>query len=248
MTTVFLLGGAFSNLELNNYMPQALQGQITNGNTNIIVPYNTFGLFLNTVQAGAQLLNQMMLSTTGTMVGFGHSLGAVVCNYWLQTYGPTTTIDPSDLSFVWIGNSVSVYGGALGPTMGSEWPNWFGDVTAPADTPFTCTNIARQYDGWADWPQGTMNIDAEFNALSGQNAIHPNYQNVDPNPTADGNVSYTPNVGGSPGNITYIWSMTEPVPILGSTWNSFTSELDEDLRPTIEEAYDRPVTVPTPTY
>jgi hypothetical protein len=235
-----MLGGAFSGL--NNYMPQQLQGEITKGNTCIQVPYNNFGMFVSTVEQGASLLDSYLKSGTGTMVAFGHSLGAVVCNYWLLHYGPTTTIEPADLSFVWIGNSVSVYGGALGPESGAEWGNWFGNVTAPAGTPFTCTNIARQYDGWADYPTGTFNADATFNALAGQGAVHPNYQNINPSPTASGNVSHTV------GNITYIWSQTTPVPILGTTWDSVTSGLDQSLRPTIESAYNRPVTVPTPSY
>lgn len=235
-----MLGGAFSGL--NNYLPTMLQGEITNGNTNIQVPYNNFGMFVSTVEQGASLLDSYLKSGTGPMVAFGHSLGAVVCNYWLLHYAPTTTIEPADLSFVWIGNSVSVYGGALGPTAGTEWQNWFGNVTAPATTPFTCLNVARQYDGWADYPQGTFNADATFNALAGQGVIHPNYQNVSPSPTASGNVSHVV------GNITYVWSQTEPVPLLGSTWDSVTSGLDETLRPTIEAAYSRPVTIATPSY
>jgi diacyltrehalose acyltransferase len=246
-----MLGGAFSGL--NNYMPTMLQGAITNGNTQIQVPYNNYGLFLNTVQQGASLLNSYLTAGTGTMVVFGHSLGAVVSSYWLANYvdGPigTTTISPADLSFVFIGNSVHKYGGALGPESNAEWSNWFGTgVTAPDNTPYTVTDVVRQYDGWADWPNGTFNVDADFNALAGQNSIHPNYQNVSPSPTAAGNVSYTPTVSGSPGKITYVWSMTEPVPILGTSWLAPTPALDEDIRPTIESAYDRPVTIPSPVY
>lgn len=243
MTTVFLLGGAFSNLEINNYMTSALGGAITNGNTAIIVPYNTNGLFLNTVQQGAAMLNSYLLAGTGQMVAFGHSLGAVVCNYWLNAYAPTTTISPSALSFVWIGNSVSVYGGALGPETNAWLKNWFGTgVTAPSGTSFKCVSIARQYDGWADWPTGTMNFDAEMNAFAGQQSIHTNYQNVNPSPAAPGNVSYIA------GNITYIWSMTEPVPLLGTTWgNPVIEALDAGLRPTIESAYSRPVNIQSPS-
>jgi hypothetical protein len=242
-TTVFMLGGAFSGL--NNYMPTMLKGQITKGHNQIQVPYNNEGLFLNTVQAGAQMLNSYLLAGTAPMVAFGHSLGAVVCNYWLNAYAPTTTISPTDLSFVWIGNSVSVYGGALGPATGAWLPNWFGaNVTAPSGTSFTCTEIKRQYDGWTDWPtgSGTGLPTAKYNAFCGQNSVHPNYQNIDPSPTAPGNVSHTV------GNITYIWSMTQPVPMVGTTWNTYTDPLDLDIRPTIEGAYSRPVTVPTPTY
>jgi diacyltrehalose acyltransferase len=241
--TVFLLGGAFSNLQLYNYMPSQLQGAITNGNNTVIVPYNTNGLFLNIVQQGAQMLNAYLNQGGGNMVAFGHSLGAVVCNYWLNVYAPTTNIPYSHLSFVWIGNSVNVYGGALGPNTHAWLPNWFGfNVAAPSGTSYTCTNITRQYDGWADWPTGTMNVDAEMNAFSGQSIVHNSYQNINPSPTATGNVSHVV------GNITYIWSMTEPIPLLGNSWNAFTDPLDLALRPTIETAYSRPVTIPTPIY
>lgn len=235
-----MLGGAFSGL--NNYMPTMLGGAITNGNDAIQVPYNNFGLFLSTVQQGAQLLDSYLKAGTGPMIAFGHSLGAVVCNYWLLEYAPDTTIDPADLQFVWIGNSVSKYGGALGREPGALWQNWFTNITVPDDTPFRCADIKRQYDGWTDWCTGTINADAEFNALAGQNSVHPNYQNVDPDPSAPGNVAHTE------GNISYIWSMTEPAPIFGTTWNSFVAGLDQTTRPTIESAYNRPVTVPSPSY
>lgn len=237
-----MLGGAFSGL--NNYMPQQLQGQITNGNTQIQVPYNNFGMFVSTVQQGAQLLDSYLRAGTGTMVVFGHSLGAVVGSYWIANYASVSGAPShTNLSFVFIGNSVSLYGGALGPETGALWPNWFTTaVNIPSGNLFTVTDIKRQYDGWTDWPTGTMNFDAEFNGLSGQNSVHPNYQNVNPSPTAAGNVSHTVN------NVTYIWSMTQPVPLYGTTWNSVIDPLDQTIRPTIESAYNRPVTVPTPTY
>jgi diacyltrehalose acyltransferase len=243
--TVFMLGGAFTGL--SNYMSTMLQGAITNGNNNIQVPYNNFGLFLNIVQQGAQMLDTYLRSGSGQMVAFGHGLGAVVCSYWLSNYvsGPisTTTISPASLSFTLIGNSVSFYGGALGPNVNAQYPNGFGaNITVPAATPFTVTDIKRQYDGWADWPTGTMNSDALMNDLAGQGSIHPNYQNVNPSPHATGNYSYTA------GNITYIWNITEPVPLLGTTWNSSTESLDATLRPIIESAYSRPVTLPAPPY
>jgi hypothetical protein len=241
VTTVYMLGGAFSGL--NNYMPTMLQGAITNGNTNIQVPYDNFGMFVNTVQQGASLLNSYLTAGTGEMVVFGHSLGAVVGSYWLANYGPDSSIEPADLSFTFIGNSVSPYGGALGPEGGAEWNNWFTTAANyETSSPYAVADIKRQYDGWTDWCTGTLNVDAEFNALAGQNSVHPNYQNVSASPTASGNVSHTV------GNTTYIWSQTTPVPLLGTVWDSVVSGLDEDIRPTIESAYNRPVTVATPTY
>jgi hypothetical protein len=241
-TTVYMLGGAFSGT--NNYMPTMLNGTITNGNTQIQVPYNNFGMYLSTVQAGAQMLNTYLLAGTPPMVVFGHSLGAVVCNYWLSTYGLTTIIEPADLSFVWIGNSVSPYGGALGPETGAMTQNWFTNITVPSGTPFTCTDMKRQYHGWTDWPTGSGGglSNAQLNAFSGQGSIHPNYQNV----TLATNGAGIPNVTHVVGNITYIWSMTQPIAMLGTTWNAFSSQLDATLRPTIESAYSRPVTIPSP--
>jgi hypothetical protein len=247
-STVFMLGGAFSELEIYNYMPSQLQGAITAGNTAIIVPINTNGLFLNIVQQGAAMLNTYLVAGTGQMVVFGHSLGAVIGNYWLSNYvtGPisTTTISPSNLSFVFIGNSVSVYGGALGPATGAWLPNWFAasGITAPSGTSFQCLSIARQYDGWADWPTGSGAglFDAEMNAFAGQANVHPHYENVNPNPTAPGNVSKVV------GNITYIWSLTDPAPICGTALNPITQALDQAVRPTIESAYNRPVYIPSP--
>lgn len=242
MTTVYTFTGAFSGV-FNNYMPSMLQGSITNGNNLIQVPYMNMGLFLNTVEAGAEMADTYLHSGSGNMVWFGHSLGAVVGSYWLNNYGPTSSIEPADLSFVFIGNSVSKYGGALGSESGAEWQNWFTTAAiAPTSTPYTVTDIKRQYDGWTDYPTGTFNVSAFFNALAGQNSVHPNYQNVPSSPTGAGNVAHTE------GNITYIWNLTTPVPSLGTVWNPIVSGLDETLRPTIESAYNRPVTIPPPTY
>lgn len=241
-STVYMLGGAFSGL--NNYMPQQLQGSITNGNTCIQVPYNNFGMFLSTVQQGAQMLDSYLRAGSGTRVVFGHSLGAVVGSYWIANYASHSGApSPSNLSFVFIGNSVSLYGGALGPETGALWNNWFTTaVNIPSGNAYTVTDIKRQYDGWTDWPTGTLNGNAEFNAFAGQGSVHPNYQNVPASPTAAGNVHYTAN------NITYVWNLTTPAPIYGNTWDSVTKGLDQSLRPTIEGAYNRPATIPTPTY
>jgi hypothetical protein len=251
--TVFTLCGAFG---LPSSVPPMLEGSVAgalSGNTVVSVNYNTFGLFLNTIQAGAQLLDAALRAGSGPMIVFGHSAGAVCANYWLANYvsGPiaTTSISPSNLSFIFLGNSVRRYGGALGAAPGAMISNWFGSgpVVAPPSTPFTVTDCARQYDGWADWPTGGSGgglSDARWNALAGQNSVHPNYQGVSlTDPTA---VTYTPLVSGSPGNITYLWWTTTPLPILGTTTNSWVDTLDADLRPTIESGYARPVTVASP--
>ncbi len=69
------------------------------------------------------------------------------------------------------------------------------------------TEVIRQYDGWADWPDDTRNLLAVANAFAGMFSIHTNYRNVDLNDP--NNVRFTPDVAGQPGNVTYVWVPTK---------------------------------------
>ncbi len=219
-------------------MNTQLQGTITAGNTVVPLDYGSSNLLQSTVESGAQLLNAALLATTPPMVVFGHALGAVVGANWLNNYGPTSIIDPADLSFVFIGNSGRPYGGY------AYVIDFFTGSITPPGTPYTVQDLARQYDGFADYPTGVGGgfADAKRNAVLGQGSIHPDYKNVN---LVD-NGAGIPNVAHAVGNISYIWSMTQPLPIYGTTWNSYTSSLDYALRPSVESAYSRPVTVPSP--
>ena len=233
MATVFTLAGAFGpENSPDNYLTEALEGTITNGNTVVPIDYDNDTIFEAQVDQGAQLLNEAILSTSGPRVAFGHSLGAVVCCNWLLNYGPTSTVSPETLSFVLIGNSVRAYGGlcyAIG---------YFPHSRCPSNTPYTVMDFVRQYDGWADIPANAFSV-AGINQVAGANLIHPNYQNV--SLTESGNVSV------KAGNVTYMWSLTYPVPLLGTSTTGVAS-MDEELRPQIEASYLRPVKIPPPDY
>lgn len=111
------------------------------------------------------------------------------------------------------------------------------------DTAYTGTEVIRQYDGWADWPDDTRNLLAVANALAGMFSIHTNYRNVDLNDP--NNVRYTPDVAGQPGNVTYVWVPTKTLPLVA--WaGPLAPALDKKLRPIIEKAYHRPVDIPDP--
>jgi hypothetical protein len=232
-STVFTLAGAFGNL---TYMSGEFGGAITNGNTWVPIAYPNWGIgTISQLEQGAELFNAQATSTSGPKVAFGHSLGAVCLVYWLQNYGPTSSIPPSDLTFLLIGNSVNPYGGFCYDI------NWFPGVSLNGvSTPYTVTDFARQYDGWADFPQNLGNLLSDENALCGQNYVHPDYTTVSlTDPT---NVSHTV------GNITYTWAVTWPIPLLGTSQNAFTQAADEELRSSVESGYSRPVTIPNPTY
>lgn len=230
MTTVFTLAGAFGT---PSQIPAMLGGEVTNGNTVTPIFYPNWTIFEAQVDQGAEMLNNAVTTTTGPMIAMGHSLGAVVCCNWLRNYGPSSTVSPADLSFVLMGNSVRPNGGFCFDL------NYYPNSPAPANTPYTVTDIARQYDGWADWPQNSGVLIADWNAWSGMNNVHPDYRGV--RLTDPKNVSYVA------GNITYIWSPTWPAPILGTSQVG-TAVFDQDIRPQIEAAYSRPVTIPNPTY
>lgn len=215
-----------------------LKGTITNGNTIVPIYYPNWTIFEAQVDTGAQMLDTAMHSTSGPMVVMGHSLGAVVACNWLANYGPTSTIEPSDVSFVLLGNSVRKYGGFCNTI------HWYPDSIMPDGTPYTVTDFVRQYDGWGDYPSNILNFEALMNAQSGMNVVHPNYTTVTLNDAT--NYSYTPYVGSKPGNITYVWSMTVPLPILGVTPSTLIDDLDADLRPGIEAGYSRPLVIPSP--
>jgi hypothetical protein len=136
-----------------------------------------------------------------------------------------------------IGNPENTYGGRRAKTETASDP-WL-----PPDTAYQGTEVIRQYDGWADWPDDTSNLLAVANAFVGMLFIHPDYRNVDLNDPA--NVRYTPDVAGQPGNVTYVWVPTKTLPLV--SWaGPLAPALDKRLRPIIETAYHRPVDIPDP--
>lgn len=237
--TVFTLAGAFGGLTTVSPM---LKGTVAAGNTVVPIPYNNWGFGTSAqLQQGASLLDTQLTSVAGQKIVFAHSLGSVCASYWLAQYGPTSTVSHSTL-FILLGNSNRPYGGLC------KAESWFTGADIPTSTPYTVYDYARQYDGWADWPSSTgSGAIAWYNALSGQGNIHPYYNNVTLNDAS--NVTY------SVGNIHYMWGQTYPVAFATNPYQVFLSTnldvyrlTDEAYRPSIEAAYSRPVTIPTPTY
>jgi hypothetical protein len=265
-TIVITLDGAFGDSDLSTIC----QGEITNGNTIAHFAYNSWeiwpaGTAFDTVVSD---LNGFILGTaaanpTAQIVVCGFSLGSVVASQWLVTYGPTSTVSPSKLSFKLFGNSARRYGGVLVSN---------GINPPPTGTPYTVLDVAIQYEGWCDWPTlltvpsltsltpneiitaiaevGTL---AGQNALLGANSLHNNltqpwlgattYAGL--NLTADEHYTYTE------GNIEYRLYTTYPAPLVQERdpFGLFGAQslLDSQLRPLIEDKYERPMTVPNIT-
>ena len=106
-------------------------------------------------------------------------------------------------------------------------------------------DIARQYDGWADFPKYPLNVAATANALLGIIYLHGKYdQTVTPELLADLEPT-------THGNTTYYLVPTERLPLLmpfgGIVPDSVLDALDPPLRAIVELGYDRTdYGVPTP--
>jgi PE-PPE domain len=264
MTTVLCLAGAFGQPQ---QVDQMLGGSVVAGNTVNNLEYFNDWLTQECVTngeetGGAQVLDAALCATTGQVIVLAHSLGSVCCYYWLANYAPTTSVSHSNVRFILLGNSVRPFGGWC------YYYNWFQNIVVPPNNPFLVTDFARQYDGWADFVPGAAGngpanpepqltattFNGIMNAYAGQNCVHPNY--IYSSLTGPNHVGY------QVGNITYVWEQTFPVPQIGSRnlsgqWvsslglqvaeNSFNAQ-DMQLRPAIEKAYKRPVTIPIPNY
>ncbi|WP_431232683.1 PE-PPE domain-containing protein [Mycolicibacterium psychrotolerans] len=240
--TVLTLEGGFVGMQhFVHFVPTQLQGDLCKS-PNHCQPVDYFAFPTDTFTAqGATNVQQAIarLPADEQIVLFGHSQGGQVVYSDLRRFAadPATAPDPSRLTWVSIGNPENPYGGRRPKTEKSTTPS------LPVDTAYTGTEVIRQYDGWADWPDDTSNLLAVANAVAGMFAIHTNYRNVDLNDP--NNLRYTPDVAGEPGNVTYVWVPTKTLPLVA--WaGPLAPALDKKLRPIIEAAYHRPVDIPDP--
>ncbi len=240
--TVLTLEGAFVGLQqIWHYAPQQLQGDLCKSPNHCQpVDYVAFpGASFNA--AGATKVQQAIdaLPNDEQIVLFGYSQGGQVVYTNLRRFAadPANAPDPARLSWVSIGNPENPYGGRRPKTETAAQP-WL-----PPDTAYPGTEVIRQYDGWADWPDDTRNLLAVANAVVGMFSIHNDYRRVDLD--APTNVRFTPDVNGQPGNVTYVWVPTKTLPLVA--WaGPLAPALDKQLRPIIEKAYHRPVDIPDP--
>jgi len=227
--TVYTVDGLLAGL-VGGVTNSELQGSVcTVPNTCIPVRYPALpGAFF--VGQGAAALKDRIANTTGEMIGFGHSEGGEVVYQVIREYSanPSTAPDPSRITFITTGNPERKYGGV--PWIGFTNPQH----GIPDDTPYQVTDIARQYDGWADWPTNSWNPIAVANAIAGIFSLHNNYNDVNPDdPT---------NIRWTEGNVTYVLVPTKLLPLIAWT-GPFAQALDNMLRPIVESAYNRPVPV-----
>ncbi|GAY17492.1 PE-PPE domain-containing protein [Mycobacterium sp. shizuoka-1] len=241
--TVLTLEGGFVGMQhILHFTPTQLRGDLCRS-PNHCTPVDYFALPGDAFNArGATDVQHAIdaLPADEDIVLFGHSQGGQVIYTDLRRWAadPANAPDPARVSWVSIGNPENPYGGRR-PKTGSATTQWL-----PPDTAYVGTEVIRQYDGWADWPDDPRNLLAVANAVAGMFATHTNYRQVDlDDPT---NVRFTPEVDGQPGKVTYVWVPTKTLPLVA--WaGPLAPALDNALRPIIEKGYHRPVTIPDPS-
>jgi PE-PPE domain len=160
--------------------------------------------------------------------------------------------------FIMIGNPSRGNGGILQRLEGLHIP--ILDVTfdgaSPTDSPvvdgdylYPTVDIARQYDGWADFPVYALNLLADANAIAGIAYLHGDYfTGTAANPVAGQPYLYQ----GQVGDTNYYMLATKRLPILLplaaiGVPDPILAVLDAPLRELIEQGYERDVPPGVPT-
>ncbi|MCV7258360.1 PE-PPE domain-containing protein [Mycobacterium shimoidei] len=185
------------------------------------VPYPADGLHND---AGVAALANTPLHAGDTVLGF--SLGSQVISLYLARHTP-----PPGVRFVLLGDTFARNDQLVAVRQG-----------VPPDIANEVILMAREYDGWSDFPTAMMSPNyplALQNAQYGAGIIH-NYANA--------RLDHPANVVTRRGNITALLIPTQHLPL--NTWRRWwgqsaqADQLDALQRPLIDSAYDRPV--PTP--
>jgi pimeloyl-ACP methyl ester carboxylesterase len=151
-----------------NTLVLELRGEPCAGHPVVKVDYPA-SLGRNSIDDGVNALDALIHSTPGPKLVFGHSQGAQVASRWLRTHADGPDAPPAEeLSFLFIGNPLRKYGGFI---VGRPEVDGVIGVPTRNDTRYAVTDIALQYDGWADMPTRPGDP-AGLNALKGKFARH----------------------------------------------------------------------------
>lgn len=232
--TVLTLNGL--NLNLTNYVPDQFHGMFNKPPYKIVKVDYPASFKSNSISTGVANLNSMLRSTRGQKIVLAHSQGAQVASRWMREHARDPGAPkPGELTFILTGNPLRSYGPGyivdrkeVGGTTGSP---------TPTDTPWPIIDVARRYDGWADWPSNTQNIEAVTNADRGKFTVHPHYDVV--------NFYDKTHTVWKNGNTTYILTKETTLPLMKGE-SSLPADVVAVIRARIESAYHRPSNDPKP--
>ncbi len=193
------------------------------------------------VAQGKAALGQQPLAAGDTVVGF--SQGAVVASSYK---GDPLAV--KGVNYVLIENPGRPNGGIMQRFNGLHIPllditfSGATPVRDPADGGGVTVDIARQYDGWADFPTYPLNLLATANAVLGIVYLHGDTQDLDAS-SVQGIDKTDPMYYQQHGDTTYYLIPTERLPLLmpftGLVPEPVLDAVDPPLRRVVELGYDR---------
>ncbi len=231
--TVFTLRGMNVRKTTYDPMPKEYGGMFARAPYTIVALNYSAAWNKTSITEGVQMLDAALVSTSGDIIVMAHSEGAQVASRWMRTYAndPTRAALASRVTFLLSGNPLRSSQGGGGQMIGL----WENDGTralpTPTTTPWPIIDVARRYDGWADWPSDTSNKVAVRNATIGMTLFHTNYNNV--------NIFDPANTVWHTGNTTYILTHENTPPIIARYFNADPNFVSV-VRGQIEAAYHRP--------
>ncbi|KUI24401.1 hypothetical protein AU194_27460 [Mycobacterium sp. GA-2829] len=179
---------------------------------------------------------------------YGYSQSAIIATLLkrqlIEQYGDSE--DLPDIDFVLLANPNRPNGGIMQRFEGLSIPllNVTFNGSTPTNGGFDTVDVARQYDGWADFPVYPMNMLATMNALMGIYYLHGDYWSTG---------VAAPLEQAEVGDTTYYMIPTDRLPLLTplaqlGVPSPLLTALDAPLRVIVEWGYDRDADhVGTPT-
>ncbi len=226
--TVLTLSGL--NFNLINYMPRHFGGRFARPPYVLRKVRYPASLSADSIARGVAALDRALRETSGPVIVLAHSQGAQVATHWMREHANDASAPSGDrVVFLLTGNPLRAEGGyAIGRR---EVGGTLGEPT-PVAGRWRVIDVARRYDGWADWPADSGNRRAVEAARSGMMRFHTRYDQVDlDDPT---------NTVWVRGTTTFV--LTAEMPPL----NTVPSARRATVAAEIERAYRRPPNDPRP--
>lgn len=172
--TVLTLSGL--NFNLYNHMPRQFGGVFARPPYVMRQVRYPASLAHDSISKGVAALDAALRQTAGPVIVLAHSQGAQVASHWMRRSADDAAAPSADrLVFILSGNPLRSEGGRgigrreVGGTIGAA---------TPVSTRWRVIDVARRYDGWADWPADANDRWAVENARAGMRLLHTHYDDV----------------------------------------------------------------------